>query len=449
MEHLSSRGRSAIIVPEGIIFQEGTAYQSLRKQLIETSLTGVISLPAGIFQPYSGVKTSLLILDKERNKKQKNIFIGIINFDGFTLTSSRKENSKNDLEKILLEINNFYQGKKIIEKNNFFLVDKNDILKNSSISFSYNNYEEEKNYKSIGNNIKLEKLIEESRTRYNNEKRNIWSVSNKQGFVNPDKLFSHQIASDDIKNYKIIEKNYFAYNPSRINVGSIALNQSNEIGFVSPMYVVFRNLNEKILNNNFLFYLLKSEIGIKKFKDNSIGTVRNTLKFNNLINIQIPLPPIDEQNKIVEEFDNYQKIIDGCKQIIENYKPSFLNKVTWKEFKIKDIATLSYGLGEAALEDGKFRFIRITDINEHGLLKDKDKKYIDIKKDEKKYILQKEDVLIARTGATYGKCLFFESDEPSVYAGYLIKFEFETFWNYQFNYLFNLYIVSKFYQINF
>jgi type I restriction enzyme M protein len=63
--------RAGIIVPEGIIFPTGTAYKELRKQLIEHGLVGVISLPAGGFNPYSGVKTSILILDKELNQKIK------------------------------------------------------------------------------------------------------------------------------------------------------------------------------------------------------------------------------------------------------------------------------------------------------------------------------------------------------------------------------------------
>ena len=53
-------------MPEGIIFQTGTAYKQLRKRLIETSLLGVISMPAGIFNPYAGVKTAILILDKSK-----------------------------------------------------------------------------------------------------------------------------------------------------------------------------------------------------------------------------------------------------------------------------------------------------------------------------------------------------------------------------------------------
>ena len=74
MEHLKPTGRAGIIVPEGIIFQTGTAYKSLRKKLVEDSLIGVVSLPAGVFQPYSGVKTSILILDKELNQNSDSVF---------------------------------------------------------------------------------------------------------------------------------------------------------------------------------------------------------------------------------------------------------------------------------------------------------------------------------------------------------------------------------------
>ena len=63
-EHLTANGRAGIIVPEGIIFQSQTAYRQLRKMLVEDYLVAVVSLPAGVFKPYSGVKTSILILDR-------------------------------------------------------------------------------------------------------------------------------------------------------------------------------------------------------------------------------------------------------------------------------------------------------------------------------------------------------------------------------------------------
>ena len=68
-EHLNLKGKAGIIVPEGIIFQSGTAYKDLRKMLVENHLYAVVSLPAGVFNPYSGVKTSILLMDKEIAKK--------------------------------------------------------------------------------------------------------------------------------------------------------------------------------------------------------------------------------------------------------------------------------------------------------------------------------------------------------------------------------------------
>ncbi len=105
-EHLKPNGRAGIIIPEGVIFQTGTAYKQLRKKLLETSLIGVISLPAGVFQPYSGVKTSILVLDKEKNKKNNEIFFINIKNDGFDLTANRKRIKDNDLPIIVQFIKN-------------------------------------------------------------------------------------------------------------------------------------------------------------------------------------------------------------------------------------------------------------------------------------------------------------------------------------------------------
>src|SRR5271166_5304982 len=72
-EHLTPTGRAGIIVPEGIIFQSQTAYRDLRKMLVENSLVAVVSLPAGVFNPYSGVKTSILILDKSLARQSDTV----------------------------------------------------------------------------------------------------------------------------------------------------------------------------------------------------------------------------------------------------------------------------------------------------------------------------------------------------------------------------------------
>ncbi len=89
-EHLSPTGRAAIIVPEGIIFQSQTAYKQLREMLVKTSLVAVVSLPAGCFNPYSGVKTSILILDKSIARKSDTIAFFKVENDGFGLGAQRR-----------------------------------------------------------------------------------------------------------------------------------------------------------------------------------------------------------------------------------------------------------------------------------------------------------------------------------------------------------------------
>jgi type I restriction enzyme M protein len=96
-EHLTATGRAAIVVPEGIIFQSGTAYKALRKMLVDTSLVAVVSLPAGVFNPYSGVKTSILFLDKRVHKQTDKVLFVKVQNDGFNLGAQRRAVVNSDL----------------------------------------------------------------------------------------------------------------------------------------------------------------------------------------------------------------------------------------------------------------------------------------------------------------------------------------------------------------
>ncbi|MFN0214757.1 MAG: class I SAM-dependent DNA methyltransferase, partial [Saprospiraceae bacterium] len=84
-------GRAAIIVPEGIIFQSSGVYQALRRMLVQEGyLWAVVSLPAGVFQPYSGVKTSILLLDRRVAKKADRVHFVKIKADGFEIGAQRR-----------------------------------------------------------------------------------------------------------------------------------------------------------------------------------------------------------------------------------------------------------------------------------------------------------------------------------------------------------------------
>ena len=106
-EHLTPTGRAGIIVPEGIVFQSQTAYKQLRKMLVENYLVAVISLPAGVFQPYSGVKTSILLLDKALAQKTDRIAFFKVENDGFGLGAQRREIAENDLPKVREELGKY------------------------------------------------------------------------------------------------------------------------------------------------------------------------------------------------------------------------------------------------------------------------------------------------------------------------------------------------------
>lgn len=147
--HLNVNGRAGVIVPEGIVFQTAAAYKDLRKNLIENSLFGVISLPGGIFNPYAGVKTSILLLDKKLAKEKKEVLFVELTNDGYSLGTQRKPIDGNEIPKII-EVVKKYKNGEVFNYDKAFTVDKNELLADD-FSLSLNKYKkielEEKEYK--------------------------------------------------------------------------------------------------------------------------------------------------------------------------------------------------------------------------------------------------------------------------------------------------------------
>ena len=108
-EHLNPTGRAAIIVPEGIVFQSANAYKELRKYLVDDGLLyAVISLPAGVFNPYSGVKTSILLIDKSFARLKDEILFIKLNNDGFDLGAQRREIKGNDIPEVIRIVQKYH-----------------------------------------------------------------------------------------------------------------------------------------------------------------------------------------------------------------------------------------------------------------------------------------------------------------------------------------------------
>ena len=129
----------------------------------------------------------------------------------------------------------------------------------------------------------------------------------------------------DFHNYKIVKPNQFAYNPSRINLGSIALR--NEIDgkcIVSPMYVVFEVIDtEKLMPDYLLLWLSRSEF-LRSTSFYASGSVRDTFGFDNMNDVEIPIPDISVQREIVNIHKCYierQRIAEALKEQLKNICP--------------------------------------------------------------------------------------------------------------------------------
>lgn len=97
----------------------------------------------------------------------------------------------------------------------------------------------------------------------------------------------------------------------------------------------------------------------------------------------------------------------------------------WEIKKLGEIADVEYGFTDKAAEEGYFRYVRITDINGNGELILTEKKYLKRSKEAEAFLLQNNDLLMARTGATFAKVLLYEDLEPSIFASYLIRIKFK------------------------
>ena len=194
--------------------------------------------------------------------------------------------------------------------------------------------------------VKLGDYIKEYKVRNkNSEDIPVYSVTNKQGFCRD--YFGKEVASKDKSIYKIVPKGYFAYNPSRINVGSVDWQRNEERVIVSPLYNVF-SVSDK-LEQQYLYYYLKSGFALQRINAIATGSVRDNLKLDMLCEFPIRIPDIEEQRLIVEKLDTINKIIRLQEQelktlddlvnarFVEMFGDVNDNPYRYKLFPIKDV----------------------------------------------------------------------------------------------------------------
>lgn len=139
--HLTSQGKAGIIVPDGVVFKQDKAFVNVRKDLLENSLWGIVSLPSGIFQPYAGVSTSILLLDKKIAKERDSIMFVELNNDGFSLSTQRKPIEGNEIPNLTDVILKYKKDKNFID-DKIVIVSKSKII-NNNYELSMNRYKKQ------------------------------------------------------------------------------------------------------------------------------------------------------------------------------------------------------------------------------------------------------------------------------------------------------------------
>jgi type I restriction enzyme M protein len=339
MEHLTPMGRAGIIVPEGIIFQSGTAYKSLRKTLVEKYLVGVISLPSGVFQPYSGVKTSILVIDKELSQKTDKIFFGKVENDGFDLGSQRRNIDKNDLPKISKDVEEFLNGIRKgedVESSILTYVPKSAILKTSDVGFSYERY-------STKNKINTEyyKVFLGDKTLFEILSGGTPDTSNEEywngqiPWITLVDLPQDEMITSIKKSVRTISERGLNNSSSKmIPVGSVIVSSRATIGRIGISEIElstnqgFKNIiikDKSKVNVNYLAYVM-THLKERMLELSSGGTFKEISK-SNFETLEIPLPPIEIQEEIVRELGQYQSIIEGSKQVVEIYTQKIQDRI--------------------------------------------------------------------------------------------------------------------------
>ena len=178
------------------------------------------------------------------------------------------------------------------------------------------------------------------------------------------------------------------------------------------------------------------------------GTKVKELSSHDLARIEIPVPPIAIQREIVSILTKMEALeaeleaeLEARRRQYAHYRDSLLSQFAdgvgdWH--RVGDIAEFTYGFTAKAEAEGPFRFIRITDITPEGQLNPVDARFVPRSEGSESYLVAAGDVLIARTGATFGKTLLIDGTEGrAVFASFLIRIRLdptrvlpEFFWHF-------------------
>jgi type I restriction enzyme M protein len=442
-EHLNADGRAGIIVPEGVIFQSQGAYKELRKLLIENSLVAVISLPAGVFNPYSGVKTSILILDKSLARQSATIGFFKVENDGYGLGAQRREIAKNDLPQVQMEVRAYLEALRSnqatdeLSFNCGLIVPKEKVAgpENGDYNLSGERY---RNAEARTNSFPLIRLGDVCTVNPRKSQLADLAPDTRISFVPMADLNEHRIAFQPSEEKQLSEVSasytYFENNDLLLakvtpcfenGKAGIARGLLNGVGFGSSEFYVLRSSAQVL--PEWVYFCVMHPL----FRDAAVAQMTGTgglqrVPRDYVENFLIPLPPLDVQKEMVAEIEGYQKIIDGARTVLDNYRPHIPIHPDWPIVPLGALCDrIQYGLSSPlSTEDAGYKTFRMNELVEGQCVDRGNMKRSEIPQDEfEKYRLVPGDILFNRTNSFehVGRTGVFDLTGEYCFASYLIR----------------------------
>ena len=435
-EHLMPSGRAGIIVPEGIIFQSQNAYKQLRKMLVEEYLIAVVSLPAGVFQPYSGVKTSILILDKSLVKKSNRIAFFKIENEGFGLGAQRLPIDKDDLPQARAEVAEYMRLLRAEGSLDDFqpalglLAEKEKIAANGEYNLSGERYREGTARASYFPTVPLGEVCDLiGGATPSKKEESYWSNGSVKWISSKHIDRRGNVTAYELISKKAVEETSTRVVPkgatiiiTRVSIGKFA--------FADDDYAINQDLtalvskDSKRLDPEFIRVVALHIATVVERNAEGIGVRGVTRNF--LSELQIPLPPLEVQKEIVSEIEGYQKIIDGARAVVDNYRPQIAVDPNWPMVELGEVCErLQYGLSARLnTKEIGYKTFRMNELIDGKCVDSGNMKCCDISaEDFTKYRLVPGDILFNRTNSFehVGRTGVFDLDGDYCFASYLIR----------------------------
>lgn len=430
MEHLNINGRAGVIVPEGIVFQTSNAYKSLRKNLVENNYVwAVVSLPSGVFNPYSGVKTSILLMDREIAKKTDDILFVKINNDGYNLGAQRREISGSDIPEVIKIIKGYKDSKDVSANELVTIASKKKIAEQDYILVG-ERYKETMSTDSDYPLVRLEDVCET--TSGGTPKSNIKEYYDngtinwlKSGDIANRIIYDveSKITELGLKNSsaKILPVNTVLVAMYGATVGQVGL---LKVESATNQAVCGILPNDRIVPE-YLYSILRAKR--EYLISLSVGGAQPNISQTIIKQIKIPLPPLHIQEEIVKEIEGYQKIIDGAKQVVENYKPTIKIDPSWEVKEIGEMYDISYGVTISIPQnedDCGIKIISTAEVALDGSLNLGNIRKVKFEDKYRKFVLKADTLLFNWRNAPkhVGKtALFNEHDDEYISASFLLS----------------------------